>query len=137
MILLAVAAVTVNRRADSDIPTAASQQTATADYPIIWPRALVGGKTGRGPAIDDPGPTAEQFLSELGIPTSDLTFSVERDSGDEARLVKVTTWTGSVLGTVSLRWGSAQRRCASSGIDRHADTGLHSRTGLGHSVRLE
>ncbi|WP_250031233.1 hypothetical protein [Paractinoplanes maris] len=104
VILLAVAAVTVNRRSASDIPAAAPQLTASADYPIIWPQALVGGKTASGPATDDPGPAAEQFLSELGVPTSDLTFSVERDSGDEARLVEVTTRNGSVLGTVSLRW---------------------------------
>ena len=105
VILAVVAAVTVNRRWDSDIPTAAPQQSATADYPIIWPRALVGGKkTGPGPANIDPGPTAEKFLNELGVPTSDLAFAVEQDSGGEARLVKVTTRNGSVLGTVSLRW---------------------------------
>ncbi|MBB4752652.1 hypothetical protein [Actinoplanes lobatus] len=98
VILAVVAGVTVNRRSDSDIPTA-----ATAGYPIIWPQALVGGKTGTGPATDDPGPTAEQFLDELGVPTSDLTFSVEQDNRGEARLVKVTNRNGSVLGTVSLR----------------------------------
>nr|WP_221377199.1 hypothetical protein [Actinoplanes polyasparticus] len=103
VILVVVAAVTVNRRSDSDIPTAAPQQSTTAGYPIIWPRALVGGKTGPGPANDDPGPTAQQFLNELGIATSDLSFSVEQDSGGEARLVEVTTRNGSVLGTVSLR----------------------------------
>jgi hypothetical protein len=108
VILVVVAAVTVNRhRSDSDIPTAAPQQSATADYPIIWPQALVGGKTGTGPATDDPGPTAEQFLDKLGVPTSDLAFSVEQDSRGEARLVKVTTRNGSVLGTVSLRRDAA------------------------------
>ncbi|MET8147543.1 hypothetical protein ACIBSW_06415 [Actinoplanes sp. NPDC049668] len=97
--LMVVAAVTVNHRSDSDIPTAG----ATADYPIIWPQALVNGKTGTGPATDDPGPAAEQFLDELGVPTSDLAFSVEQDNRGEARLVKVTNRNGSVLGTVSLR----------------------------------
>lgn len=103
MILVVGAAVTMNQRSGSDMPTAAPQQSATADYPIIWPQALVGGKTGTGPESDDPGPTAKQFLNELGVPTSDLAFSVEQDSRGEARLVKATTRNGSVLGTVSLR----------------------------------
>ena len=109
VILVVVAAVTVNHRSDSDIPTAAPQQTATADDPIIWPQALVGGKTGPAPATDDPGPTAEKFLNELGVPTSDLTFSVEQDNTGEARLVKVTTRNGSVLGTVNLRRDAGNR----------------------------
>jgi hypothetical protein len=106
VILVVIAAVTVNRRSAGDIPAAAPRQSATAGYPIIWPQALVGGKTGTGPATDDPGPTAEQFLDYLGVPTSDLTFSVEQDGRGEARLVKVTTRKGIVLGTVSLRRGA-------------------------------
>ncbi|MBW6438229.1 hypothetical protein KZ829_31335 [Actinoplanes hulinensis] len=98
-----ILAVAVNHRSDSDMPTAASRQSTTVDYPIIWPQDLVGGKAGTGPANDDPGPTAERFLAELGVPTSDLAFSVEQDSEGEARLVKVTNRNGSVLGTVSLR----------------------------------
>jgi len=106
VILMVVAAVTVNHRSDSGIPTAAPQQSATADYPIIWPQALVGGKTATVPATDDPAPTAKQFLDSLGVPTADLTFAVEQDSRGESRLVKVATRNGSVLGTVSLRWES-------------------------------
>ncbi|MCY1137997.1 hypothetical protein OWR29_08310 [Actinoplanes sp. Pm04-4] len=98
VILAVVAGVTV-RRSDSNLPTVAPQQGA-----IIWPQDLVGGKGETGPATGDPGPTAERFLDELGVPTSDLTFAAERDSSDGARLVKVTTRDGSVLGTVSLRW---------------------------------
>lgn len=103
VILALVAWVTVNRRSDSNMRTAAPQQSATADYPIVWPPTLVSGKTGPGPATDDPGRTAEQFLEELGVPASDLAFSVEPDNLGESRLVKVTTRNGSVLGTVSLR----------------------------------
>ncbi|MEU8820245.1 hypothetical protein [Actinoplanes sp. NPDC048796] len=106
VILVVVAAVAVNRRADSDVPTAAPQPTATADYPIIWPQALVGGTTGSGPAAGDPVPTAEKFLGELGVPTSGLTFSAEPDDGGGARLVKVTARNGSVLGTMNLRRGA-------------------------------
>jgi hypothetical protein len=101
VILAVVAAVAVNHRSNGDIPTAAPQQSATADYPIIWPADLVGGGTGAG--SEDARTTAEQFLTELGVPTAGLDLSVEQDSRGEARLVKVANRNGGVLGTVSLR----------------------------------